>query len=90
MARPLQAAWTSALAFSSGAALPLLAVAVTPAGAREATVVVVTLIALGVLGDLGARLGGAPRLRATVRIVVWGAVAMGITAGIGGLVGSVA
>jgi VIT1/CCC1 family predicted Fe2+/Mn2+ transporter len=89
LARPLQAAWTSALAFSSGAALPLLAVAVTPAGAREATVVVVTLIALGLLGDLGARLGGAPRLRATVRIVVWGAVAMGITAGIGALVGSV-
>jgi VIT1/CCC1 family predicted Fe2+/Mn2+ transporter len=89
LARPLQAAWTSALAFSSGAALPLLAVAVTPAAAREATVVVVTLIALGLLGDLGARLGGAPRLRATVRILVWGAVAMGITAGIGGLVGSV-
>ena len=89
LARPLQAAWTSALAFSSGAALPLLAVAVTPAGAREATVVVVTLIALALLGDLGARLGGAPRLRATVRIVVWGAVAMGITAGIGALVGSV-
>ena len=89
LARPLQAAWTSALAFSSGAALPLLAVAVTPAGAREATVAVVTLIALGLLGELGARLGGAPRLRATVRIVVWGAVAMGITAGIGALVGSV-
>ncbi len=86
----MQAAWTSALAFSSGAALPLLAVAVTPAAAREAAVVVVTLIALGLLGDLGARLGGAPRLRATVRIVVWGAVAMGITAGIGALVGSVA
>jgi VIT1/CCC1 family predicted Fe2+/Mn2+ transporter len=90
LARPLQAAWTSALAFSSGAALPLLAVALTPAAAREATLVVVTLVALGLLGDLGARLGGAPRLRATVRIVVWGAVAMGITAAIGALVGSVA
>jgi VIT1/CCC1 family predicted Fe2+/Mn2+ transporter len=89
LARPLQAAWTSALAFSAGAALPLLAVAVSPAAAREVTVVVVTLIALGLLGDLGARLGGAPRLRATVRIVVWGAVAMGITAGIGALVGGV-
>jgi vacuolar iron transporter family protein len=90
LARPLQAAWTSALAFSAGAALPLLAVAVSPAVAREATLVLVTLIALGLLGDLGAHLGGAPRLRATVRIVVWGAVAMGITAGIGALVGSVA
>jgi VIT1/CCC1 family predicted Fe2+/Mn2+ transporter len=90
LARPLQAAWTSALAFSAGAALPLLAVAVSGASAREAAVVVVTLLALGLLGDLGARLGGAPRRRATVRIVVWGAVAMGVTAGIGALVGSVA
>jgi VIT1/CCC1 family predicted Fe2+/Mn2+ transporter len=90
LARPLQAAWTSALSFSTGAALPLLAVAVAPSGAREAIVVVVTLIALGLLGDLGARLGGAPRMRATVRILVWGAVAMGITAAIGALVGTVA
>jgi VIT1/CCC1 family predicted Fe2+/Mn2+ transporter len=90
LARPLQAAWTSALAFSSGAALPLLAVTVSPAAAREAIAVGVTLIALALLGDLGARLGGAPRLRATARIVVWGAVAMAITAGIGALVGGVA
>ena len=62
-ARPFQAAWTSALSFSAGAALPLLAVAVTPASARVAATVIVTLIALGLLGDLGARLGGAPRRR---------------------------
>jgi vacuolar iron transporter family protein len=89
LARPVQAAWTSALSFSAGAALPLLAVAVTPAGARVAVTVVVTLIALGLLGDLGARLGGAPRRRATVRVVVWGAVAMAVTASIGALVGSI-
>jgi vacuolar iron transporter family protein len=89
LARPFQAAWTSALSFSAGAGLPLLAVAVTPAGARVATTVVVTLIALGVLGDRGARLGGAPRGPATVRVVTWGAVAMAITAGIGALVGGV-
>ena len=90
LARPFQAAWTSALSFSAGAALPLLAVAATPARARVGATVVVTLIALGLLGDLGARLGGAPRRRATVRVVVWGAVAMAITAGIGALVGTVA
>ena len=89
LARPFQAAWTSALSFSAGAALPLVAVAVTPAGAREAAAVVVTLVALAVHGDLGARLGGAPRRRATVRVVAWGAVAMAITAGIGALVGTV-
>jgi vacuolar iron transporter family protein len=90
LARPLQAAWTSALAFSTGAALPLLAVALTPAGAHLIATVVVTLLALGLLGDLGARLGGAPRGPATVRVVVWGAVAMAVTAGIGALVGAVA
>jgi VIT1/CCC1 family predicted Fe2+/Mn2+ transporter len=90
LARPVQAAWTSALAFAMGAALPLLAVSVTPASARVGATVVVTLIALGLLGDLGARLGGAPRRHATVRVIVWGTVAMAVTAGIGALVGSVA
>ena len=90
LARPFQAAWTSALSFSAGAALPLIAVAATPARARVGAAVVVTLISLGVLGDLGARLGGAPRRRATARVVAWGAIAMAITAGIGALVGTIA
>ena len=90
LARPFQAAWASALSFSAGAALPLLAVAVTPSAARVATTVAVTLVALGLLGDLGARLGGAPRRHATLRVLAWGAVAMAITAGIGALVGTVA
>ena len=90
LARPVQAAWTSALSFSAGAALPLLAVAATPAAARIVVAVVVTLVALGLLGDIGARLGGAPRRPAAIRVVVWGAVAMTITAAIGALVGSVA
>src|SRR4051812_24993999 len=90
LARPLQAAWASALAFSIGAALPLLAVALPPASARASVVVVVTLLALGLLGDLGAQLGGAPRRRASARVVVWGAIAMAVTAGIGALVGAVA
>jgi VIT1/CCC1 family predicted Fe2+/Mn2+ transporter len=85
----LQAAWTSALSFSAGAALPLLAVAATPARARVGAAVIVTLTALALLGDLGARLGGAPRRRATVRVIAWGAVAMAATAGIGALVGVV-
>ena len=88
-ARPFQAAWTSALSFAAGASLPLLAVAATPASVRVGVTVVVTLVALGLLGDLGARLGGAPRRAATVRVVAWGAVAMTITAGIGALVGTI-
>jgi vacuolar iron transporter family protein len=90
VARPFQAAWTSALSFAGGAALPLLAVATTPQPPRAGIVVVATLIALGLLGDLGARWGGAPRRHATIRVVAWGAIAMAITAGIGALVGAVA
>jgi VIT1/CCC1 family predicted Fe2+/Mn2+ transporter len=86
-ARPLQAAWASALAFSAGAVLPVVAVAVIPAGARIAVCVAITVLALGLLGALGARLGGGDVRRATARVVGWGALAMAITAGIGALVG---
>jgi vacuolar iron transporter family protein len=89
LARPLQAAWASALSFSTGAALPVVVVAAVPAGARVTATVVTTIIALAITGDLGARLGGARRGRATLRVVAWGAVAMAVTAGIGALVGTV-
>jgi VIT1/CCC1 family predicted Fe2+/Mn2+ transporter len=87
-ARPLQAAGASALSFAVGALLPLLAVGVAPAGSRVLACVVVTLLALALLGDLGARLGGAPRMRATIRVLLWGIVAMAVTSGIGALVGT--
>jgi VIT1/CCC1 family predicted Fe2+/Mn2+ transporter len=89
-ARPLQAAWASALSFATGAILPLLAIGLTPPSARVAVCVAVTLVALVLLGDAGARLGGAPRLRATFRVLIWGTVAMAVTAGIGALVGTIA
>lgn len=88
-ARPLQAAGASALAFSTGAVLPVTAVAVMPAGARALVCVAVTVLALAGLGALGARLGGGNPRRATVRVVAWGALAMVVTAGIGALVGGV-
>ena len=71
-----------------GAALPLIAIAATPAAARVGVTVVVTLIALALLGDMGARLGGAPRRQATARVVSWGVAAMAATAGIGAVVGA--
>jgi VIT1/CCC1 family predicted Fe2+/Mn2+ transporter len=89
-ARPLQAAWASAFSFSAGAILPLVAISVSPPSARAVICVAVTLVALALLGDTGARLGGALRLRATLRVLVWGAVAMAVTAGIGALVGTTA
>ena len=90
LARPLQAAWASALSFSAGAALPVVTVAVTPADYRTAACVITTIAALGLLGDLGARLGGAPRIPAAARVIVWGALAMAITSGVGALLGTAA
>jgi VIT1/CCC1 family predicted Fe2+/Mn2+ transporter len=88
-ARPLQAAGASALSFACGAVLPLLAIGLAPTANRSLACVVVTLLALTLLGDLGARLGGAPRARATARVLAWGAVAMAITSAIGAVVGTV-
>ncbi len=87
-ARPMQAAWASALAFSAGAILPLVAIGVSPGSNRALICVAVTLVALALLGATGAHLGGAPRLPATLRILVWSALAMAVTAGIGALVGT--
>ena len=87
-ARPLQAAGASALSFAAGAILPLLAIGIFGTSTRVVACIVVTVLALAGLGALGARLGGAPELPAVVRVVVWGAVAMGVTSGIGALVGS--
>jgi VIT1/CCC1 family predicted Fe2+/Mn2+ transporter len=86
-ARPLQAAGASALSFSAGAVLPVIAVALMPRALRVPVCVAVTLLGLAALGYIGARLGGANPRRATVRVVGWGALAMAVTAGIGALVG---
>lgn len=87
LARPFQAAWTSAVSFAIGAALPLVAIAFAPAGVRVVVAIVVTLVALAGLGVVGARLGGAPRGRAAVRVALGGAIALAVTMAIGGLVG---
>ena len=86
-ARPLQAASTSAAAFSLGAGLPLLSYLLAPSG-RSAVVVVVAIVTLGVLGAAGAALGGARRVRAAVRVGVGGAAAMAVTMLIGQLTGA--
>ena len=88
-ARPVQAALTSAATFTVGAALPLLLVFLLP----EAWLVVGVSIALtavprpaGCRRRQGRR---SARLRATLRVTFWGALAMAATAGIGRLVGAV-
>lgn len=88
-ARPVQAALTSAATFSAGAAMPLLAVVLSPAAALVPAVCVASLGFLALLGAIGARAGGANVLRATARVTFWGAFAMALTAGIGKLFGAV-
>ena len=87
VARPVQAALTSAATFSVGAALPVL-IAVFSTSARLPWMVSGgSLIALAILGAVGAQTGGAGVLKPMLRVTFWGAVAMGATAAIGRLVG---
>ena len=89
MARPVQAALSSAASFTVGGVLPLIAFLVVPPTVRTAAVIVSALLALMVLGVAGARAGGAPIFRAALRVGLGGGVAMAVTAGIGRLVGGV-
>ena len=87
-ARPLQAAGSSAAAFTVGALVPLLVALVSPSTPRIVVVAAAALLALAGLGVLGAQLGGAPIGAAVVRITVLSALAMAITAAIGAVVGT--
>jgi VIT1/CCC1 family predicted Fe2+/Mn2+ transporter len=88
-ARPVQAALTSALTFSVGAALPLLMVVVSPINTIVPVVFVASLGFLALLGAIGAKAGGADVLRATGRVIFWGALAMALTTGIGKVFGTI-
>ncbi|KDE98753.1 hypothetical protein Y900_007290 [Mycolicibacterium aromaticivorans JS19b1 = JCM 16368] len=87
LTNPWQAAFSSAVSFTVGAVLPLLAILLPPSSIRVPITFVAVLIALGVTGWVSARLGGANPRRAIYRVVIGGALAMAITFGIGHLVG---
>jgi VIT1/CCC1 family predicted Fe2+/Mn2+ transporter len=88
-ARPVQAALASAATFSVGAAMPLLGAVVSPAAWLIPVVSVASLAFLALLGGVAAKAGGAPALRGSVRVTFWGALAMGLTAAVGALFGTV-
>jgi VIT1/CCC1 family predicted Fe2+/Mn2+ transporter len=88
LARPLQAAAVSAVSFGVGAAPPLALIVLAPIGVRVPATALAALVLLALLGAIGARLGGAPGGRAALRVTVGGALAMGLTALIGQLVGT--
>lgn len=89
-ARPVQAAFASAGTFAVGAAMPLLTALLTPPAALIPVVITTSILFLAFLGGFGAHAGGAPMVKAAVRVTFWGALAMGLTAGVGALFGAAA
>ncbi len=88
LARPMQAAVSSAIAFGVGAAIPLVAASIAATSARIMVILSVSVVALFVLGYTGARAGGAPPARPMARVVLGGIAAMGITMLVGKLFGA--
>ncbi|NVM95177.1 VIT1/CCC1 transporter family protein [Arthrobacter wenxiniae] len=85
---PWHAAFASAIAFTLGAVLPMLAILLPPAGMRVPATFVVVLAALGITGWIGATIGGGSKPRAASRVVAGGALALAATFGIGSLLGA--
>jgi VIT1/CCC1 family predicted Fe2+/Mn2+ transporter len=85
---PWHAAFASAVAFTIGAVLPMLAILLPPTGIRVPLTFGTVLLALGLTGALGAWIGGGSRSRAAVRVVVGGALALAATFTIGNLLGA--
>jgi VIT1/CCC1 family predicted Fe2+/Mn2+ transporter len=81
--QPLQAAVASGIAFAIGAAIPLSGAVLAPGTMTVWVIAVMTLVALGLLGATGARLGGAPIVPAVIRVLFWGSVAMAVTSAVG-------
>jgi vacuolar iron transporter family protein len=88
-ARPVQAAFASAVSFAGGAALPVLTALAAPTQQVVPLVAGTSLVFLTALGALAARTGGAPVLKGSLRVAFWGALAMAVTAGVGRLFGTV-
>jgi VIT1/CCC1 family predicted Fe2+/Mn2+ transporter len=88
VASPWHAAAASAVAFTLGGVLPLLAILLLPQALRIPITFIAVLVALGLTGATSARIGGSPALRATIRVVIGGALALAATYIIGHLLGA--
>jgi VIT1/CCC1 family predicted Fe2+/Mn2+ transporter len=87
LSNPWQAAASSAASFATAAFIPVLVVLLAPPGARIWAVVTSSLVSLAVLGAAGGYAGGAPMVRAAIRVVIGGGLAMAVSALIGKLLG---
>jgi VIT1/CCC1 family predicted Fe2+/Mn2+ transporter len=88
-ARPIQAAFASAASFAAGAAMPMVVAGLAPGVYLIGLVACASLLSLVVMGALAARASGADVTTGAIRVTFWGALAMGLTAGIGALVGTI-
>lgn len=88
LTNPVNAAVASAISFTVGALVPVLAIILLPRSVRVPITFVAVLLALALTGYVGARIGGASGTRATVRMVIGGAIGMAATYGIGALIGT--
>ncbi|CAN5268542.1 VIT family protein [soil metagenome] len=86
-ANPIQAAFASGAAFTAGGLLPLLVTVLAPVGYMEYFLYVFTIISLIILGAISAKTGGSGVKKAILRIVIWGTIAMGLSALVGYLLG---
>jgi vacuolar iron transporter family protein len=87
-ARPLQAALASAVSFAVGAFIPLLTAALASKSGFIPSVVGTSLTSLTLLGALAARAGGASMTKGSIRVLFWGALAMGVTSAVGAMFGT--
>jgi VIT1/CCC1 family predicted Fe2+/Mn2+ transporter len=87
-AQPIEAMVGSAAAFAIGAAVPLVAIAVSSTSNRILVTIAIVVVALLGLGAAGARAGGAHPVRPIVRVVLGGLVAIGLTMAVGKLFGT--
>lgn len=87
VAKPLQAALTSALSFTMGVAPPLIVIGLSPQRFLLPAVIIAVLFFLALLGALGAWTGGAHIRKGTLRVLFWGALALAVTGGVGALLG---
>jgi VIT1/CCC1 family predicted Fe2+/Mn2+ transporter len=88
LANPVQAAAASALSFTIGASLPLLAILVPPVAWRVPVTFVAVLVALGLAGAVSARIGASNIRRSVTRVVIGGALGLAFTYGVGHLFGN--
>ena len=87
-ARPVEAAVSSAAAFSVGSAIPLIAMWLASESMRYISTIAIVVVGLALLGFSGARFGGAKPQRPIARVIIGGMIAMGITMAIGSLFGA--